>query len=82
MPRLSAVFPRNVRAERVRKGWDQAELGERIGGWTRTMVSDLETGRRRLAVDDIGPICAALELDVVRLAVGCDDPAEIAAFGI
>ena len=71
MPRLSRAFPRNMKAERVRRGWDQAELGERIG-WTRTMVGDLETGRRKLGVDDIAPICAALSLTLAELAIGVD----------
>ena len=81
MPRLSSVFPRNVRAERVRRDWDQAELGERIGGWTRSMVGDLETGRRKLGVDDIAPICAALSLTLAELAIGADRE-ELTAIGL
>jgi len=80
VPRLSVVFPINVRAERVRRQWDQAQLGERIG-WTRSMVSDLETGRRNLGVDDIFPICAALGLTLSELAIGAD-PDEIRALGL
>ena len=80
MARLSSVFPRNVRAERVRREWDQVELGERLG-WTRSMVSDLETGRRKLGVDDIAPICAALSLTLAQLAIGAD-PEELTALGL
>jgi transcriptional regulator with XRE-family HTH domain len=81
MARLSSVFPRNMRAERVRRDWDQAELGDRIGGWTRTMVGDLETGRRKLSVDDIAPICTALSLSLAELAIGADAD-ELAALGL
>jgi transcriptional regulator with XRE-family HTH domain len=81
MPRLSHAFPRNMRAERVRRGWDQAELGQQIGGWTRTMVGDLETGRRKLGVDDIAPICRALSLTLAELAIGVD-PDEREALGL
>jgi transcriptional regulator with XRE-family HTH domain len=70
-----------MKAERVRRGWDQAELGERIGGWTRTMVGDLELGRRKLGVDDIYPICAALGLRLSDLAIGAD-PDELRALGL
>ena len=78
---MSSVFPRNMRAERVRRDWDQEELGRRIGGWSRTMVGDLETGRRKLGVDDIAPICAALSLTLAELAIGAD-PDELAALGL
>jgi transcriptional regulator with XRE-family HTH domain len=80
MPTLASVIPRNVRAERVRKGWDQAQFGERLG-WTRTMVGDLETGRRKLAVDDLAPICAALGLHLSVLAQGAD-PDDLTALGL
>jgi transcriptional regulator with XRE-family HTH domain len=82
MPRLSAVFPNNVRSERARLGLDQDELGKLILGWSRSMVSDLETGRRKLNVDDIGPICRALGVTLNRLALGCDDPDEVRALGL
>jgi transcriptional regulator with XRE-family HTH domain len=82
MPTLASVFPRNMRAERVRRGWDQEELGKRIGdGWSRTMVGDLETGRRRLGVDDLAPICRALGLPLSVLAQGAD-PQDLDALGL
>jgi transcriptional regulator with XRE-family HTH domain len=69
-----------MRAERVRLGLDQNELGNLIQGWSRSMVSALETGNRKLNVDDIGPICRALGVTFHRLALGCDDPDEVHAF--
>ena len=80
MPRLSEVFPINVRAERTRRQLDQGEFAELLG-WTRSMVSDLEIGRRKLSVDDIWPICRALGLTLSELAIGAD-PDERRALGI
>lgn len=48
---------------------------------TQVMVSDLETGRRKLGVDDIAPICAALSLTLHELAIGADHNEQI-AFGL
>ena len=73
MPSLTSVFPRNARAERTRKGWLQAEFSRRIGGdWTPSRVSAMETGRTKLAVDDLAPICRALQKTLAELAQGCD----------
>lgn len=82
MPSLSAVFPRNVRAERVRRGWDQVELGKRMPGvWPASRVSDFETGRTKLAGDHLAPFCRALGLHLSVLAQGCD-PEDLDALGI
>jgi transcriptional regulator with XRE-family HTH domain len=77
MPSLGSVFARNVRAERVRAGLDQEQLGKRIIGldgkpWSRSKVSDLETGRRKVTADDLAPVCAALGLSLLQLAQGLD----------
>lgn len=71
MPTLGAVFPRNVRAERVRRDLTQDDLGERLG-WSRSKVADLETGRTTLRADDLAPICRALGVTLARLAEGAD----------
>jgi len=81
MSSLASVLPRNVRAERVRRRWDQEEFGRRVGGWSRSMVSDLETGRRKVAVDDLAKLCRALELTLRELAVGCE-PEDLRSLGI
>ena len=80
MPTLASAFPRNVRAERVRRGWDQEQFGQRLG-WSRTMVGDLETGRRKLGVDDLAPICRALGLPLATLAQGVDED-DLEALGL
>lgn len=81
MPSLSAVFPRNVRAERVRRGWDQVELGKRLGGWPASRVSDFEVGRTKLSGDHLAQFCRALELPLITLAQGVDAD-DLRALGI
>jgi transcriptional regulator with XRE-family HTH domain len=71
MAELSAVFPRNMRAERVRRELDQEQFGALIG-WSRSTVSDLESGRRKLLADDLALICAALGLTLAELSQGAD----------
>lgn len=80
MPTLGAVFPRNVRAERVRRDLTQDDLGDRLG-WSRSKVADLESGRTALRADDLAPICKALGVTLARLAEGADAE-DVRALGI
>ena len=80
MPTLGAVFPRNCRAERVRRNLTQEELADRIG-WSRSKVADLENGRTALRADELAPICRALGVTLARLAEGAD-PEDLAALGL
>lgn len=80
MPTLGAVFPRNCRAERVRRDLTQDDLGDRLG-WSRSKVADLETGRVALRADDLAPICRALGVTLARLAEGAD-PGDLEALGL
>jgi transcriptional regulator with XRE-family HTH domain len=69
MPDLSAVVANNVRAERARRAWLQVELAERLG-WSIGMVSDTETGKRRIGISDMPKLCRALEVPLVELLKG------------
>jgi len=71
MPDLGAVVANNVRAERARLGWRQRELAERTG-WSTDVVSDIETGKRRIGMEDIPVLCRALGVPLARLLVGAD----------
>lgn len=57
----------NVRAERARNKWSQAELGERLG-WSGATVSDLEVGRRTITANDLPLLCQVFEITLVELA--------------
>jgi ribosome-binding protein aMBF1 (putative translation factor) len=71
-PKLSAVIARNIAAERVRRGWKQQDLGDRIG-WARSSVGALESGQRRITVDHLGPLCAVFGITLRELTVGADE---------
>jgi transcriptional regulator with XRE-family HTH domain len=79
---IAAVVARNVRAERGRHGWSQAELAERVGhSWKQGTVSALETGRRAPLVADLPLLCAALGVDLKQLAFGAD-PEDLRNMGL
>jgi transcriptional regulator with XRE-family HTH domain len=69
MPSLGDVIASNVRAERARRRWQQAELADRLG-WGRSTVSDLEAGRRRVQADDLAPLCIAFNISLAKLIDG------------
>jgi transcriptional regulator with XRE-family HTH domain len=66
---LGDLAARGVRAERSRRGWRQAELATRLGT-SQTTISQIESGRRRLSLDDLLAICAVLRVPLDQLLVG------------
>ena len=59
-------FGQNVRAERLRRGMSQAELGEECG-LAQEYVSAVESGSLNLTIGTMVRIALALEAEVVRL---------------
>ena len=72
MPDLGAVVARNIRAERARQGWRQRDLAERLE-WSIGMVSDTESGQRRVGIADMPKLCRALGVPLSTLLVGAED---------
>jgi transcriptional regulator with XRE-family HTH domain len=72
MPDLGAVVARNIRAERARQGWRQRDLAERLE-WSIGMVSDTESGQRRVGIADMPKLCRALGVPLSTLLVGADE---------
>jgi transcriptional regulator with XRE-family HTH domain len=68
-PRLGDLAARGVRAERSRRGWLQAELATRLGT-SQTTISQIESGRRRLSLDDLLAVCTVLQVPLDQLLVG------------
>lgn len=66
MPTIGAVIAASVRAERAFHGWSQRELADRLG-WSTGMVSDLETGQRKVLADDLPQLCAAFGITLGQL---------------
>ena len=71
MPDLGAVVARNIRAERARQGWRQRDLAERLE-WSIGMVSDTESGQRRIGVADMPRLCRALGVPLSDLLRGAE----------
>jgi transcriptional regulator with XRE-family HTH domain len=80
MPDLAAIVARNVRGERARRGWRQRDLAERMG-WSIGMVSDTESGKRRIGISDMPKFCRALEVPLIELLRGAD-PGDLAALDV
>jgi transcriptional regulator with XRE-family HTH domain len=68
---IEAIARRRLRSLRLARGWTLEELAQRstIGAST---ISRLETGHRRLAIDNLAALAHALETTVDEL-IGADD---------
>jgi transcriptional regulator with XRE-family HTH domain len=71
MPELSKVVGSNVRAERARHHWHQAELARRMN-WTIGIVSQTELAQRQITLNDVPKLCRALEVPFADLVRGAD----------
>lgn len=71
-----------IAAERQRRGWDQRHLAELVTGAGRPMsasvLGKIESGGRRIDVDDLAAIATALDIPISRLLPGSDaaEPAD------
>lgn len=77
---LAAIFANSVRAERVRRGWKQADVAARCS-WSVDVQGAVERGSRQLTLDDIATLCAALELPLSRMLLGAD-PDQVRPLGL
>jgi transcriptional regulator with XRE-family HTH domain len=80
VPEFSDVIAANVRAERARRRWRQADLAERLG-WSNVTVSDLEIGRRGVSANDLPKLCRAFGVHLDQLTHGAD-PDDLDALGL
>lgn len=71
MPSINSVLIDNVRAERHRRRWSQADLGNRMG-WARATVGEVENGRRLLTIDELTRLCRIFGLKARELMVNMD----------
>lgn len=70
-PPLHDLLANNIRGERARRRWTQAQLAEMLG-WPRTSIHDIEIGKRRLGLDDLSELCRVFDLPLVELCRGAD----------
>ena len=80
MATLGDIIAANVRGDRAKRRWSQDELGRRLG-MGRSTVGDLESGRRKVTADDLGPLCVVFGVDLAVLARGAN-PDELRALGL
>ena len=80
MPDLESVVAANIRGERARLKWTQAQLGELVG-MSGSTLSDLENGNRIIATNELPLFCRALNITFAQL-VQRADPDDIRALGI
>lgn len=71
MASLGDHIAANVRGERARRKWTQADLAERLG-WSRSTVGDVESGRRKVIADDLPALCRAFGMPLSELVRGTD----------
>jgi transcriptional regulator with XRE-family HTH domain len=78
------VFARRLKKVRARRGWSRATLEERIkelgydeSPLTGTIIAKIEAGKRRVSVDDMLVLCAALCVAPVNMLVPLWDPDEL-----
>lgn len=64
--RLRMIVARAIAAERVRRGWTQADLAARLA-WTKSTVHRAEAGERGIDLDELPDICEALGVTVADL---------------
>jgi transcriptional regulator with XRE-family HTH domain len=76
----SVLLARNVRVERVRRGWKQSDLAEALG-WSTARVTAVESGGRQLNVDAVIELCRAFEVPLVKLLEDVN-PADLDALGV
>lgn len=79
-PTIADILARNVRVERTRRGWRQADLAERLG-WSPPRVTAVEGGRRQLNMTMIAELCRAFGVPLVKLLEDAD-PADLQVLGL
>jgi transcriptional regulator with XRE-family HTH domain len=60
---LRASLAKAIGAERIRQELTQQQLADRLG-WSRRIISEIETGKRQVRVDELPEICEALNCGV------------------
>ncbi|HVZ42518.1 MAG TPA: helix-turn-helix transcriptional regulator [Ramlibacter sp.] len=75
MDPIYAIFARNVRTWRQRRGLSQEELGERTG-LGRATIASIEGCRQAVALHQALLLARALEMHMLELTEGADDELE------
>jgi transcriptional regulator with XRE-family HTH domain len=77
---MAVILARNIRVQRGRRQWKKEELAERLG-WSATVMSQVESGSRRVVMEDLPSLCRVFGITLVELMEGAD-PADLAVLGL
>jgi transcriptional regulator with XRE-family HTH domain len=80
VPDLAAVIASNVRGERARRKWRQADLAARLSV-AQTTVSGIESGEREIGVRMLPALCRAFGVPLADLVRGADED-DLRAMGL
>ena len=80
MPALGITLATNVRAERSRKRWRQEDLAKALGMSVDT-VSRMESGQRKITMDDLPGLCRVFGLPLAELLRGAE-PEDVGPLGL
>ncbi len=80
VPDLGHVIAANVRTERARRHWRQADLAGRLG-WDPGTIGHLETGRRDVRAHDLPALCRVFGVGLDVLLFGADQD-DLRAMGL
>lgn len=70
--KLLSQFGKKVRAERLKRGYSQEQLGDRAG-LHRTYIGMIERAEKNITLENIGKIAKGLDLKIVDLLRDVDD---------
>ena len=71
MAGLNDVIAAAIRAERSRRRLTQAQLAD-LASIPRATMADIESGQRRINLDNLPAVCAALEVSLLELVRHAD----------
>jgi len=68
-PNITARFGERLRQLRLRRGWTQVEMAERLG-IDRSYISDMERGKKNVCLPTLEVIAQALGLSISQVLKG------------
>lgn len=70
---VNRLIAGNIRAERGRRGWLQADVADRMDGWAKNTVSAVEGHRRLVGVAELLDLALIFDVPLRDLLKGLPD---------
>jgi transcriptional regulator with XRE-family HTH domain len=68
---ITVRFGRRLRTLRLRRGWTQVEMAERLG-IDRSYISDMETGKKNVCLPTLEVVAQGFNTTISKLLSGID----------